>query len=273
MASGDIQAVPLSVGLVSVSADYSEDELDVIAELYDQARLRARHAEEGDDARLRRVVSDAVLRSLVARRALVMGGTAAHPRIRLLEPHSTLLNPMIGAEATVASRLVVRGDVTAKVLFARGGVLVEQVALPGLAIRRMTAHPREVLAAMAMDGLPVPEEQAAPADAEAFEIDPRVLGRIEQAVDRGEPLPAGVPEFATELVHARQATATVRVVRKEKDGTVVDDRVGWFDAGTMGLWSLGPPAGVREGVVRLSPVSGEALLGQLESVLGPAAAV
>lgn len=268
----DIQSIPLSVGLVSVSADYSEDELDVIAEVYSRSRLRRRRAEAGEDEKVRRAVADAVLRGLVARRALVLGGTADHPRIRFLEPHSTLLNPMVGAEATVTARLAARGRVTARVLFARGGVMVEQQALPGMAIRRMTAHPREVLPAMALDGLPAPADQPAP-EGEAFEIDAHTLTRIEQAIDAGEPLPADVPELAADLMHARTATATVRVVRREKGGTVVDERVGWFDAGLLGLWCLEAPPDGRAGVVRLVPTSGEALLSSLEAILAPAAQV
>src|SRR4051794_5641440 len=95
-------------GALAFSADYTQDELDAHADAFGMAALGApRLAAEpadGTAAAVRRAVLASALRSLVARRALVLTGTEARPRIQFLEPHAQILETFLRAEEIVSVR-------------------------------------------------------------------------------------------------------------------------------------------------------------------------
>ena len=252
--------------LLTLSADYSDDELDAVAELYDRPRLRGRRSEADRDERVRRAVADAALRGLVARRALVLEGSAAKPRVRLIGHHAQLLDPFVNAEVTVAVRIEHPGRVVGRALFVRGDALVVQEALPGQAIKRMTLGAIGGLRDAVESGLPLGDaasdrDDAASPAARRLELTTRAFDKAVRAVAAGEPVPQCVPLAAADLLHARRATATVSVTRREADGTIVLDQRSWLDGGTLGEWELvagdgDPPATVmieslEAGAIRL----------------------
>lgn len=238
--------------LLELSADYSDDELDAVAELYDRSRLRGRRAPADRDERTRRAVADAALRALVARRALILEGGPARPTVRLLEPHASLLEPFVHPDATVAVRVDRPGRSVTRALFARGQRIVVQEAVPGQAISRMTLHPRDGLRAHLTAG--VPPASASAADArQAIELTPRMLEGTERAIVEGTPPPACVPAPAVDVLYARTAGVAVEVTTRDAEGAVAIERRWWLDAGATGAWELVDGDGDPPATVTLEP--------------------
>jgi len=224
--------------LLELSADYSDDELDAIAELFDRVRLRGRRAAADGDERTRRAVADAALRALVARRALVLEGGPARPRVRFLEPHASLLDPFVAPDATVAIRVERPGRAIARALFLRGSAAVAQEALPAQAISRMTLRPRAVVLEQLTAGVPEMSAQAAETGAKPVELTPSMLKGAERAIAGDAPMPACVPAAAADVLYARTSTVTIEMTCRTDDGSVLVERRTWIDAGTAGAWEL-----------------------------------
>ena len=130
----------MSDALLTISADYSVDELDALADAFGATGLATGDAAD-PVTRARRATA---LRGLVARRAIALDGTASAPRIELLEPHGTLLGTVLAADRSVSVTATATDGVRRWVVFRRGDVAVEQHARPAQpAILRMTAHPAE----------------------------------------------------------------------------------------------------------------------------------
>ncbi len=144
--------------LAALSIDYSDDELDAIAELFRRPDLGSRRVREPpEDAPGRaaaRAAIETATRGLVARRAIALEGTPVRPRVRFVEPHATLLGAFVGADATASVRVERPSRTTTRALFARDDVVVEQSSLPAQAIKRMIAHPRAVGLERLLEGLP-----------------------------------------------------------------------------------------------------------------------
>jgi len=245
--------------LLELSSDYSEDELDAIAELYDRARLRMRRSPADRDERTRRAVADAALRALVARRAMVLEGGPSRPRVRLLEPHASVLEPFVHPEAIVAIRAFRPDSSTVlRVLFVREDAVVVQEALPGHAICRMTLHPRKRVLDHLLAGVPDPSEDAVQ-DRAPLELTVRMLERTERAIANGAPTPDGVPDVAVDVLYARVISLAFEITRLDEDGAIVVERRAWMAAGNLGAWELVDGDGDPPATVTLTPRGGDDL--------------
>lgn len=249
---------PEGAQLLELSADYSDDELDAIAEVYDRARLRGRRDPADRDERVRRAVADAALRALVARRALVLEGGPARPRVRLLEPHAAVLDPFVFPDATVAIRTDRPGRTVVRSLFARGQAVTVQEALPGQAISRMTLHPRPRILDHLLAGIP-PARSDTPEGRQRMELTPRMIEGTEGAIAAGTPAPACVPPAAADVLYARTLAVAVEVTSRDAQGVVSVERRSWIDAGALGVWELVDGDGEPPATVFLEPRPGAAL--------------
>ncbi|MEA2151555.1 MAG: hypothetical protein QOD69_3385 [Solirubrobacteraceae bacterium] len=228
----------------SISIDYSDDELDAIAEAFTRRDIARR--ERADDAHdpIWRAQSQTALRGLVARRAIALGGTPLRPRLTFLEPHATLLGAMLGAEAIATIRRERGATVRAVSLFAHGAVVVEQAAREGLAIQRMTAHGRaaagELLRselALQRDAEPAPTPASA-SDPDEIELTRRALTLAVAAVERRETPPDCVPPRAGDILYARRASGSVTITMRDTAGTRSAETWSWIEAGDVGFWRV-----------------------------------
>jgi hypothetical protein len=162
-------------------------------------------------------------------------------------PHGTLLATFLGAERILALEVVGRTQVDRRVAFVRAGVAVEQVALPGRAIVRMTAHPVTAL----------PRVLLGPLD---LAIADPPLGRT--ALELSERSLAHPPESASgpvkDLAHAWRRRIILADTRHEGH-RVERDEASWLDAGELGWWRLEPAAG-SPGVLRATPAGVQELI-------------
>jgi hypothetical protein len=232
----------------ALSADYSHDELDAVADAFGvTSRGSARLQSQPDDPLLRASLATA-LRGLVARRALTLGGTAASPRIELLEPHGTLLGTFIGATRVLSAEAEERSRTERWVVFLREDVAVQQCAVAGTAIVRMTALAPSAAIASLLDSLRLPQS-----DAER-DLTRRPLEASAAAFDRGSDAlrAAGATDALIDLVHARRRRITI--VEEQIDGRRMERRTRrWIDAGTLGWWRVEPDDYDPPTVVRLIP--------------------
>lgn len=240
----------MSSATLALGADYSQDELDALADAFGvrslgSARLLSAARTELEAAVLRATLSTA-LRGLVARRAIALEGTETAPRVAFLEPHATLLGTFIGARRVLRIDVRSEGRLERRVFFVRDAVAVEQQALPARAILRMTAHPAGSLPALVLDPLELGED--VPDDAR------RPLELSLRALEGGsENLRAlGAPPAAIDLVHARRRR--VELVDTTIDGHRVVTTAGtWIDAGALGWWRV-EPEGDPAVMARVVPV-------------------
>lgn len=225
----------------SISIDYSDDELDAIAEAFTRRDIARRERGDDDDGPVRRAQNQTALRGLVARRAIALGGTPARPRMTFLEPHATLLGALLGAEAVATIRHE-RGPVARAVsLFAHGEVVVEQAPREGLAIQRMTAHGRAAAPELlrAELGLPSSSEPApAPPPREQVELTKRTMTAAVAAVEHGGERPDCCPERAWEILYARTASGSVTISARGRAGTLSAEKWSWADGGRLGFWRV-----------------------------------
>lgn len=255
-------------GRTTLAIDYSDDELDAIADLYRRpdlgsGRLR-RPPQDPVEQRVVRAALTAATRGLVARRALVLDGTPAFPRVRFLEPHATVLGAFVGADATASVKVETPGHAETRALFAHRDVVVDQRAAGATAIKRLVAHPRPAGLELLCAGLPLSEEPA-PAGAGSFELPLGTLGAAADAVAAGEEPPAGVPGLLLDVLHARTGSATVVVRRRGTGGVVLADRLSWLAAGVLGNWRIEPVGTQPSTVARLVPITARTILERLRS--------
>ena len=220
--------------MLTLSVDYSEDELDALADLFGvpalgSPRLRRPPASGTAEAVLRATLATAT-RGLVARRAMMLTGTAIRPKVELLEPHATLLRTFLGAETIVTVERVTPTETDRWVVFVRGDVVVEQRAMSGRAILRMTAHPVAALDALVVERVDLDAADPAPGAA-----------RLELSVRSLDAAPGDLPQTAApavrELLYARRQE--VRVVVARRDGEKIERRsLEWLEAGSLGLWRI-----------------------------------
>ena len=246
----------------SLTIDYSEDELDALADLFGvpalgSARLRRPPASATAEAVLRATLATAT-RSLVARRAMILTGTAIAPKVELLEPHATLLATFLGSTTVVSVERRRRDETERRVVFVRGDVAVEQRALAGRAIVRMTAHPAEALGALVAEPLAFDDVET-PAEAEPFEA---TLLALEGGPDA---LAGEAPDALRELVYARRQMVVVTVASRSGQ-TVERTTLRCFSGGQLGLWRVEPDA---DGVIATAtPVSPGDARDELAAVYG-----
>jgi hypothetical protein len=236
-------------GTLAIGVDYSQDELDALADAYGvralgSARLLEPPRVELDAAVLRATLATA-LRGLVARRAIMLEGTATAPRIAFLEPHATVLAAFVGAQRIVRvdTRTPTRFD--RRLVFVRDAVAVEQIALPARAIVRMTAHPAQALERLVL-GSPQPVEATAD-DRRPFELSLRALDQTSEELTA-----RGASAAAIDFAYARRRR--IDITDTTFDGHRVTATAStWIDAGTLGWWRV-EPDGDPAVVARISPV-------------------
>jgi len=243
--------------IAALSVDYSDDELDAIAELFRRPDLGGRRVRDpGEDVTARaaaRAAIDAATRGLVARRAIALEGTPVRPRVRFIEPHATLLGAFVGADATASVRVERPGRTQVRALFARADVVVEQASLPGQAIKRMVAHPRAQALELLMHDLPFAPEFADGAGRVAHELTLTMLDRAERVLEQGREPPPWLASELLDLLHARTGSATIVVRRRHPGGIVLADRISWMAAGALGTWRVEPVGTQPSVTVRLAP--------------------
>ena len=250
-------AVAAGARVAALSVDYSDDELDAIAELFRRPDLGGRRvrdpAEDAAGRAAARAAIDAATRGLVARRAIALEGTPVRPRVRFIEPHATLLGAFVGADATASVRVERPGRTQVRALFARNHVVVEQASLPGQAIKRMVAHPRAQALALLFDDLPFAPECDDDRGRAPHELTLTMLDRAERVLEQGsEPSPWLASELL-DLLHARTGSATIVIRRRHPGGIVLADRISWMAAGTLGTWRVEPVGTQPSVTVRLAP--------------------
>lgn len=243
--------------IAALSVDYSDDELDAIAELFRRPDLGGRRVRDpGEDVVARAVARasiDAATRGLVARRAIALEGTPVRPRVRFIEPHATLLGAFVGADATASVRVERPGHTQVRALFARGDVVVEQSSLPGQAIKRMVAHPRAQALELLLRDLPYSPEFEERAARVPHELTLTMLDRAERVLEQGSEPPPWLSSQLLDLLHARTGSATIVVRRRHPGGIVLADRISWMAAGTLGTWRVEPVGTQPSVTVRLAP--------------------
>lgn len=244
-------------GVATLSVDYSDDELDAIADLFRRPDLGGRRVRDpGEDIAARaaaRAAIDAATRGLVARRAIALEGTPVRPRVRFIEPHATLLGAFVGADATASVRVERPGRTQVRALFARDDVVVEQSSLPGQAIKRMVAHPRAQAPALLTEDLPFAPEATDGARRVPHELTLTMLDRAERVLEQGSEPPAWLSSELLDLLHARTGSATIVVRRRHPGGIVLADRISWMAAGALGTWRVEPVGTQPSVTVRLAP--------------------
>jgi hypothetical protein len=238
-----------------ISVDYSDDELDALAAAFGRADLARRPERAGGDP-IRRAQHQTALRGLVARRAIMLSGTAARPQIAFLDPHATLLGTWLRAATVATLRSESREAARSVSLLVGDGVVVHQAAIPGQAIQRLTAHgsdgAAELLAVeLALDAAVAPPSAAAP-----IEVTARMVTSTLDAHARREPPPECVPSAAADLLHARVSSGSLTLTSRA--GTVrTAARWSWIDGGTLGLWQV--RGGAESATLTLEPASPSAL--------------
>jgi hypothetical protein len=244
-----VSAGPGPGAVRSLSIDYSEDELDALADLFGlpalgSARLRRPPATGTEEAVLRATLATAT-RGLVARHAMMLSGTAIRPKVELLEPHATILRTFLGSTAVLAVEQQRRAEVDRRVLFVRDDVVVEQRAVGGRAILRMVAHPAGALDELAAGALDLSDEQPQAAG-EPLEV---VTATLDRGFDEAH---AEAPGVLRDLLYARRRA--IRATASRQTGTGVErTALEWLDAGDLGLWRVERE---REGVTAmLAPTS------------------
>jgi hypothetical protein len=253
----------------SISIDYSDDELDAIAEAFTRRDIARRERADDPHDPIWRAQSQTALRGLVARRAITLGGTLMRPRLAFLEPHATLLGAMLGAEAIATIRRERGAALRAVSLFAHGDVVVEQAAREGLAIQRMTAHGRAAAGELLRLELALERdaervEGFAPApEPEEIELTRRALTLAVSAVERREPPPDCVPPRAGDILYARRESGSATITMRDTAGTRSAEKWSWIEAGEFGLWRV-----VTDGdspLVRLVAAAAGELAGEIEA--------
>jgi hypothetical protein len=244
--------------VAAVSIDYSDDELDAIAELFRRPDLGGRRvrdpAEDVTGRVAARAAIDAATRGLVARHALALEGTTVRPRVRFIEPHATLLGAFVGADATASVRVERPDRTQVRALFARDDAVVEQTSLPGQAIKRMVAHPRGEAPRLLLEELPfAPEAGDGAAGRAPHELTLTMLDRAERVLEQGGESPPWLSSGLLDLLHARTGSATVIVRRRHPGGIVLADRISWMAAGMLGTWRVEPVGTQPSVTVRLAP--------------------
>ncbi len=221
----------------TISVDYSDDELDAISEAFTRRDIARR--ERGGDSHdpVRRAQNHTALRGLVARRAISLDGSAAHPRITFLEPHATLLGAFLGATAVATVRRESATAESAESLFVHGDVVVEQTAREGLAIQRMTAHGRGAAPDLLLGKLP-DFGSAAATEPQAIELTKRMMSMALTAIAGREEVPGCVPARAANILYARRESGAVTISSRDRGGTRSAQKWVWIDAGEAGLWRV-----------------------------------
>jgi hypothetical protein len=248
---------PAAGRIAALSVDYSDDELDAIAELFRRPDLGGRRvldpAEDAVGRAAARAAIDAATRGLVARRAIALEGTPVRPRVRFIEPHATLLGAFVGADATASVRIERPGRTRVRALFARDDVVVEQASLPGQAIKRMVAHPRAEALELLFDDLPFAPEHDDGGGRTPHELTLTMLDRAERVLEQGSEPPPWLSSELLDLLHARTGSATIVVRRRHPGGIVLADRISWLAAGSLGTWRVEPVGTQPSVTVRLAP--------------------
>ena len=255
----------------SISIDYSDDELDAIAEAFTRRDIARR--ERADDAPdpIWRAQAQTALRGLVARRAITLGGTPARPRLTFLEPHATLLGALLGAEAIATIRRERGASLRAVSLFAHGDVVVEQAAREGLAIQRMTAHGRAAAGELLRLELALERDVERPVAAEEVELTRRALTLAVAAVDRRDTPPDCVPPRAADILYARRESGSVTITARDASGTRSREKWSWIESGELGLWRVETDG--DSPLVRLVATGAGGLADEIEAAWAGAAAV
>ncbi|MEA2154771.1 MAG: hypothetical protein QOE11_911 [Solirubrobacteraceae bacterium] len=245
----------------SISIDYSDDELDAISEAFTRRDIARR--ERAGDAHdpIRRAQNQTALRGLVARRAIMLGGTPARPRMTFLEPHATLLGAFLGANSIATIRREQSTTVRAVSLFVHGDVVVEQAAREGLAIQRMTAHGRDNAAHLLDRELLLPGPGERPPH-EELELTKRTMTLTIAAIEQGSEMPERVPARAADILYARMASGSVTITTRDVSGTRSSEKWSWIDAGELGLWRVQTDA--DSPVVRLIAAAPADLAGEID---------
>lgn len=256
----DRGVAPPAGRIATLAVDYSDDELDAIAELFrrpDLGGVRVRDRPPDAHARaLLRAALDAATRGLVARRAIALEGTRWRPQVRFLEPHATLLGAFVGADATASIRVEAPSRTHMRALFCRDDVVVEQTSLPGQAIKRMTARPRAAALGLLLADLPASSPDGARgARGPAHELTLTMLDRAQRLVAGGGERPPWLAPELLDVLHARTGSAAITVRRREPGGIVLADRVAWLAAGALGTWRIEPVGTQPSVTVRVAPSS------------------
>lgn len=252
----------------TISIDYSDDELDALASAFNRSDLARRPERAGGDA-IRRAQQQTALRGLVARRAIALSGSRTRPRISFLEPHATMLGAYLGAPALVTIRRESSLATRVVSLFAHDEVVVEQEALDGQAIQRMTAHGVGGAALLLTAELELPES-AGPDGRTAIELTRRMITGAVEAFDRRDPAPDCVPKFGADLLYARVSSGSVAITSRDRTGTVSAEKFAWIDAGTFGLWQI--HSDENSPLVRFEPADGAALAAEISQAWAAALA-
>jgi hypothetical protein len=248
---------PAGARVAALSVDYSDDELDAIAELFRRPDLGGRRvrdpAEDAAGRAAARAAIDAATRGLVARHAIALEGTPVRPRVRFIEPHATLLGAFVGADATASIRVERTGRTQVRALFARDDVVVEQASLPGQAIKRMVAHPRPQALELLFADLPFAPDCDDERARAPHELTLTMLDRAERVLAQGSEPPPWLSSELLDLLHARTGSATIVVRRRHPGGIVLADRISWMAAGALGTWRVEPVGTQPSVTVRLAP--------------------
>jgi hypothetical protein len=243
-------------GTIATTIDYSQDELDALADAFGVRWLGSARLAGPRDAVVEATLATA-LRGLVARRALLLEGTAASPRVRFLEPHATLLGTFVQPERIVRLEVHARARFERRLVFVRDGVAVEQQRTPSAGILRMTARPAAALEAIALDVL-APADHAAPAERRPLEVMLRALDADSETLAA-----QGAAPPLVDLAHARRRRVTL--VDTVLDGRrVATLQTSWIDAGTLGWWRV-EPEGDPAVLARLVPVAADEVRTALET--------
>ena len=221
----------------TLSIDYSDDELDALAVAFSRSDLARRPERVGGDP-VRRAQQQTALRGLVARHAIALGGTPTRPRIEFLEPHATLLGAFLSAAAVATVRREVREEARTVSLFVHDEVVVHQAALPGQAIQRMTAYGQGGAGALLAAELQLPQPPAEPVPRGGVELTRRMVRTTLEAIAAREPIPAGVPGPAADILYARVASGSVAITSRDRVGTRSAEKWAWIDSGDVGLWRV-----------------------------------
>ena len=219
-----------------ISIDYSDDELDALASAFGRTDLARMPERVGDDP-VRRAQHQTALRGLVARRAIMLSGTAARPQIAFLDPHATLLGSWLRAPAVATLRTETREAVRSVTLLVGDEVIVHQASIPGQAIQRLTAYGLDGAADLLASELDLSTAAPPADDAQPIEVTARMVTAALDAFSRREPAPDCVPTAAAEILHARISSGSLTITARS--GSVrTADRWSWIDAGTLGLWRV-----------------------------------
>jgi hypothetical protein len=221
----------------AISIDYSDDELDAISTAFLRRDIARRQRADDQHDAIRRAQNQTALRGLVARRAIMLGGTPKWPRVTFLEPHATLLGAFLGATCIATIRRDERKVTRAISLFVHDKVVVEQAAREGLAVQRMTAHDRAAAPELLRRELQLPASTV-PAAPEEIELTQRMMTLTRAAVERREDSPACVPKRAAAILYAACSSGSVTITSRDRAGVRSADKWSWIDAGDLGLWRV-----------------------------------